>query len=48
MVEFVNDEQTLLDKLAEVRAAQAKFATYTQEQVDKISRRRAWAWSRTR
>ena len=36
MVEFVNDEQTLLDKLAEVRAAQAKFATYTQEQVDKI------------
>lgn len=36
MVEFVNDEQTLLDKIAEVKAAQAKFATYTQEQVDKI------------
>ena len=36
MVEFVNDEQTLLDKIAEVKAAQAKYATYTQEQVDKI------------
>ena len=36
MVEFVNDEQTLLDKIAEVKAAQAMYATYTQEQVDKI------------
>jgi len=33
---IVNDEQTLLAKLDEVRKAQAIFATYTQEQVDKI------------
>lgn len=36
MVEIVNDESTLLAKIAEVKAAQAKFATFTQEQVDKI------------
>lgn len=33
---IVNDEQTLLAKLEEVRKAQAIYATYTQEQVDKI------------
>lgn len=32
----VNDEATLAKMLERVRAAQAKFATYTQEQVDKI------------
>ena len=35
-VQIVNDEQSLLQRLAEVRAAQAQYATYTQEQVDKI------------
>ena len=34
--QIVNDEQTLLAKLEEVRKAQAIYATYTQEQVDKI------------
>ncbi len=34
--QIVNDEKTLLAKLEEVRKAQAIFATYTQEQVDKI------------
>ena len=33
---IVNDEESLGKMLARVRAAQAKFATYTQEQVDKI------------
>lgn len=33
---IVNDEESLEKLLARVRAAQAKFATYTQEQVDKI------------
>ena len=36
MANIVNDEVTLLDKIARVRAAQAKYATYTQEKVDKI------------
>ena len=37
MKEFiVNDEESLAKMLARVRAAQAKFATYTQEQVDNI------------
>ena len=36
MANIVNDEATLLDKIARVRAVQAKYATYTQEQVDKI------------
>ena len=36
MADIVNDEVTLLDKIARVKAAQAKYATYTQEQVDKI------------
>ena len=33
---IVNDEESLAKMLAKVRAAQEKFATYTQEQVDKI------------
>ncbi len=33
---IVNDEQTLLARLDELKKAQAQFATYTQEQVDKI------------
>ena len=33
---IVNDEKTLEKMLARVRAAQEKFANYTQEQVDKI------------
>ncbi len=33
---IVNDEESLEKLLARVRAAQAKYATYTQEQVDKI------------
>ena len=33
---IVQDEQSLNELIKRVRAAQAKFATYTQEQVDKI------------
>lgn len=33
---IVNSVETLLEKIKEVRAAQEIFATYTQEQVDKI------------
>ncbi len=33
---IVKDEETLAAKIAEVRAAQRKFALFTQEQVDKI------------
>ena len=33
---IVNDEESLEKLLSRVRAAQAKYATYTQEQVDKI------------
>lgn len=35
-VQIVNDEQTLKARLEQARAAQAQYATYTQEQVDKI------------
>ena len=35
-VGIVDTEEALAAKIAEVRAAQAIFATYTQEQVDKI------------
>ena len=35
-VQVVNDEQSLNVRLAEVRAAQKKYAEFTQEQVDKI------------
>lgn len=34
--EVVNSVETLKHRIAEVKAAQKKFATYTQEQVDKI------------
>ncbi|MCH5162274.1 MAG: bifunctional acetaldehyde-CoA/alcohol dehydrogenase [Clostridiales bacterium] len=33
---IVNDEQSLAEMLSRIRAAQAKFATYSQEQVDRI------------
>ena len=33
---IVNNEESLIAKLEEIRAAQVKFAEYTQEQVDKI------------
>ncbi len=33
---YVNDEETLLNKLKQIKAAQKQFSTYTQEQVDKI------------
>ena len=33
---IVNNAETLEQKIAEVRAAQRQFATFTQEQVDKI------------
>ena len=33
---IVSDESTLNTLLEKVRAAQAEYATYTQEQVDKI------------
>lgn len=39
---IVNDEKTLEKMLARVRAAQEKFAHYTQEQVDKIFFAAAW------
>ena len=32
----VREGDSLVEKLAEMREAQAKFATFTQEQVDKI------------
>ena len=35
-ITYVNDEQTLLTRLEQLRKAQAQFATFTQEQVDKI------------
>ena len=40
----VCDEESLEKMLAKVRAAQEKFATYTQEQVDEIFYRR-WIWN---
>ncbi len=36
MAEIVNDEETLKKRIEQVRAAQRKFATYSQEQVDAI------------
>ena len=33
---YVNDEETLLSKLKQIKDAQKKFSTYNQEQVDKI------------
>ena len=46
-IQIVNDEQSLLARLAEVRKAQAIYATYTQEQVDKIFFAAAMAISTT-
>ena len=45
---IVNDEESLEKMLARVRAAQAKFATYTQEQVDEIFFRAALAANQMR
>ena len=33
---YVNDENSLLEKIKQIKAAQKKYSTYTQEQVDKI------------
>ncbi len=45
---IVNDEQSLAKMLEKVRAAQEKFAAYTQEQVDKIFRAAATAANKAR
>lgn len=45
---IVNDEETLGQMLARVRAAQEKFATYTQEQVDEIFYRASLAANKMR
>ena len=45
---IVNDEESLEKLLARVRAAQEKFATYSQEQVDAIFRAAALAANRQR
>ena len=45
---IVKDEESLEKLLAKVRAAQAKFATYSQEQVDAIFRAAALAANRQR
>lgn len=45
---IVNDEESLEKMLARVRAAQAKFATYTQEQVDHIFFKAALAANKMR
>ena len=33
---YVNDEETLLAKIKQIKSAQKQYSTYTQEQVDKI------------
>ncbi len=45
---LVDSVDALLEKIREVRAAQAKFATYTQEQVDKIFKAAALAANHAR
>ena len=45
---IVNDEESLAKMLARVRAAQEKFATYTQEQVDHIFFKAALAANKKR
>lgn len=35
---YVNNEETLMEKIKQIKLAQKKFSTYTQEQVDKIFR----------
>ena len=47
-VALVDNVDALMNKIHEVRAAQAKFATYTQEQVDKIFRAAALAANHAR
>lgn len=47
-VGIVDTEEALTAKIAEVRAAQAIFATYTQEQVDKIFKAAAIAANKAR
>lgn len=44
----VDSAETLERKIAEVREAQAKFATYSQEQVDEIFKAAALAANRQR
>ncbi len=46
--QLVDSVDALLEKIREVRAAQAKFATYTQEQVDKIFKAAALAANHAR
>ncbi len=45
---LVDSVDTLMEKLKEIRAAQAKFASYTQEQVDKIFKAAAIAANHAR
>ncbi|MGN0771442.1 MAG: aldehyde dehydrogenase family protein, partial [Christensenellales bacterium] len=47
-ITYVNDEQTLLTRLDQLRKAQAQFATFTQEQVDKIFFEAAMAANKAR
>ena len=47
-VELVNSVETLQAKLAEMRKAQAVFATFTQEQVDEICKQAAMAADKAR
>ncbi|MDE6706815.1 MAG: bifunctional acetaldehyde-CoA/alcohol dehydrogenase [Oscillospiraceae bacterium] len=45
---LVDSVESLMEKLQEIRSAQAKFATYTQEQVDKIFKAAALAANHAR
>ena len=47
-ITYVNDEQTLLTRLEQLRKAQAQFATFTQDQVDKIFFEAAMAANKAR
>ena len=47
-ISIVNNVDTLLERLAEVRQAQKVFATYSQEQVDKIFKAAAMAANKQR
>ena len=47
-IKLVDSVETLEAKIAEVRAAQAVFSTYTQEQVDKIFKAAAIAANKAR
>ena len=47
-IKLVDSVETLEAKIAEVRAAQAIFSTYTQEQVDKIFKAAAIAANKAR